>query len=120
MSGPLVSWRSAATADSKPLIKTPYPGTGRIVDDELTHLIATIGENLVLRRSTRLAVGQGGVFSYVHNALGPGLGKIGVIVALESGVSAERARRSRTAAGDARRGREPALSRHRLGAGGGT
>jgi elongation factor Ts len=69
------------------LVKTPYPETGRNVDEELTQLIATIGENLVLRRSTRLAVGQGGIFSYMHNALGPGLGKIGVIVALESGAS---------------------------------
>lgn len=66
------------------LVNTPYPGTGRAVEEELTHLIATIGENLVLRRSTRLAVKEGGVFSYMHNALGPGLGKIGVIVALES------------------------------------
>jgi len=66
------------------LIRTPYPGSGRTVEAELTHLIATIGENLVLRRSTRLAVGQGSVVSYVHNALGPGIGKIGVIVALES------------------------------------
>jgi elongation factor Ts len=61
-----------------------YPETGRTVEEELTHLIATIGENLVLRRSTRLAVSEGGVYSYMHNMLGPGLGKIGVIVALES------------------------------------
>jgi elongation factor Ts len=66
------------------LMQTPYPSSGRTVEAELTYLISTIGENLVLRRSTRLAVGQGGVFSYVHNALGPGIGKIGVIVALES------------------------------------
>ena len=76
----------AATGDGalETLNRTSYPDTGRTVEEELTHLIATIGENLVLRRSTRLAVGQGGVFSYMHNALGPGLGKIGVIVALES------------------------------------
>ena len=61
-----------------------YPGSGRTVEAELTHLIATIGENLVLRRVNRLSAGQGGVFSYVHNALGPGIGKIGVIVALTS------------------------------------
>ena len=67
------------------LTRAAYPETGRSVEEELTHLIATIGENLVLRRSVRLSVGQGGVFSYVHNALGPGFGKIGVLVALESG-----------------------------------
>ena len=98
------------------ITRTPYPGSGRTVEAELTHLIATIGENLVLRRSTRWAVPQGGVFSYVHNALGPGIGKIGVIVALEFGGGGERACRSRKAVGDACRGSEPTLSRHRLGA----
>jgi len=67
--------------------EAPYPGTGRTVQAELTHLISTIGENLVLRRLARLSAGQGGVFSYVHNALGPGVGKIGVIVALTSTVA---------------------------------
>jgi elongation factor Ts len=61
-----------------------YPGSGRTVEAELTHLIATIGENLVLRRVNRLSAREGVVFSYVHNALGPGIGKIGVIVALTS------------------------------------
>ena len=74
----------AGDGELETLLRTPYPGTGRTVADELTHLIATIGENLVLRRSTRLSVREGGVFSYMHNTLAPGLGKIGVIVALES------------------------------------
>jgi elongation factor Ts len=67
-----------------------YPVSGRSVEAELTHLIATIGENLVLRRVNRLSAGQGGVFSYVHNALGPGIGKIGVIVALTSTLDPDR------------------------------
>jgi elongation factor Ts len=71
------------------LKEAAYPGTGRTVEAELTHLVSTIGENLVLRRSRRLSAGQGGVFSYVHNSLGPGIGKIGVIVGLTSTVSAE-------------------------------
>lgn len=71
------------------LLRTAYPGTGRNVEEELTQLIATIGENLVLRRVKRLAVDQGLVASYVHNALGPGIGKIGVIVALASAASTE-------------------------------
>ena len=66
------------------LKEADFPRTGRTVEEELTHLIATIGENLVLRRIARLSTQQGGVFSYVHNALVPGLGKIGVLVALES------------------------------------
>ncbi len=66
-----------------------FPSSGRTVEAELTHLIATIGENLVLRRLQRLSVREGAVFSYVHNALGPGLGKIGVIVALVSRAGAD-------------------------------
>lgn len=54
------------------------------VDLEITHLIATIGENMNLRRSVRLSVSQGVISSYIHNATAPGLGKIGVLVALES------------------------------------
>ncbi len=60
------------------------PNSGRSVEAELTHLISTIGENLVLRRLQRLSTREGAVFSYVHNALGPGIGKIGVIVVLTS------------------------------------
>jgi elongation factor Ts len=59
-------------------------GGMRSVGDELTHLFATLGENMVLRRAQRLAVENGVVVSYVHNALAAGLGKIGVLVALES------------------------------------
>ena len=62
-----------------------FPGTGRTVADELTHLVATIGENMTLRRARVLAVPSGVVASYVHGALKPGLGKIGVLVAVESG-----------------------------------
>jgi elongation factor Ts len=51
---------------------------------ELTTLIATIGENMALRRAKKLTVGEGVVAGYVHNQTAPGLGKIGVLVALES------------------------------------
>src|SRR6201993_2081268 len=72
------------------LKETMFPGSGRTVEEELTHLISIIGENIVLRRVKRLSTGEGGVFSYVHNALGPGLGKIGVIVTLASNAPADR------------------------------
>ena len=62
----------------------PFPGTGRTVAEELTHLVATIGENMNLRRAKVLTVPNGVVATYVHNALKPGLGKIGVLVAVES------------------------------------
>ncbi len=70
--------------DIESLKATDYPGTGRNVADELTHLVATIGENMNLRRIAKLSVTDGVVASYVHSALVPGLGKIGVLVALES------------------------------------
>ena len=70
--------------DVESLKEAAYPGTGRTVAGELAELIGRIGENMVLRRMARLAVGHGVVSSYVHNVLGPGLGKIGVLVALES------------------------------------
>ena len=62
----------------------PYPGTGRDVQGELTHLIATIGENMSLRRAGMLSVSDGIVASYMHNKVATDLGKIGVLVALES------------------------------------
>lgn len=57
---------------------------GKTVEATLTDLIATIGENMNLRRLQSLSVGQGVVATYVHNALLPNRGKIGVLVALES------------------------------------
>ncbi len=70
--------------DVEALKTQAFPGTGRTVAEELTHMVATIGENMNLRRSARLTVSDGVVASYMHSALAPGLGKIGVLVALES------------------------------------
>jgi elongation factor Ts len=52
--------------------------------EKLTGLIATIGENMTLRRTASVSVGEGVVASYIHNVAAPGLGRIGVLVALES------------------------------------
>ncbi len=71
------------------LKKAPYSGTNKTVEEELTHLVATIGENMTLRRSAYLEVSQGVVVPYVHNAAAPGLGRLGVLVALESPASAD-------------------------------
>ncbi len=59
-----------------------YPGTGRNVADELVHLVATIGENMTVRRVAVIDVPGGVAASYIHGALKPGIGKIGVIVGL--------------------------------------
>jgi elongation factor Ts len=68
--------------DAEKLKAAPYPGSGRNVGDELVHLVATIGENMTVRRVAVIDVPDGVVASYVHGALKPGLGKIGVIVGL--------------------------------------
>src|SRR5947209_11801744 len=65
-----------------------YP-TGGTVAEALSENIAMIGENQSLRRAALLEVGEGAVVSYVHNQVAPGLGKIGVLVALESAAPAE-------------------------------
>jgi len=59
-----------------------YPGGGT-VGEKLTSNIATIGENQTLRRAKIVEVSKGAVVSYMHNAVSPGLGKIGVLVAIE-------------------------------------
>jgi elongation factor Ts len=59
------------------------------VADAIASAIATIGENMTLRRAAQLSVGQGVVASYVHSSVAPSLGKIGVIVALESSGKAD-------------------------------
>ena len=70
-------------ADLAAINAAPYPDTGRTVAEEITHLIATIGENMNIRRAVVLTVPQGVVATYVHAALKPGLGKIGVLAAVE-------------------------------------
>ena len=66
-------------ADVEALKTLDYPGTGRTVAEELTHQIATIGENMGIRRLARVDAGQGVVTSYIH-----GNGKIGVLVELQT------------------------------------
>jgi elongation factor Ts len=56
---------------------------GEVVGDMITNLIATIGENMRLRRTARLSVAQGAVALYLHNVQGDGVGRMGVLVALE-------------------------------------
>ena len=74
--------------DVEALGAAQYPGGGT-VQEKLTDNIAKIGENQSLRRAAMLEVNEGAVVSYVHNQVAPGLGKIGVLVALESAAPAE-------------------------------
>jgi elongation factor Ts len=74
----------AAERDVEALKAASFAGNGKTVEGEVADLIGRVGENMVLRRVARLSVGQGHVATYVHNSISPGLGKIGVLVALES------------------------------------
>ena len=78
-----------AAGDLDALTAADYPDTGRNVSEELIHKIATIGENMSLRRMAAVSVGSGAVVSYMHNATAAGLGRIGVLVALESSAGAD-------------------------------
>ncbi len=69
--------------DLEALKAAAYPGKSHTVADELTSLIATIGENMSIRRAKVLRVSSGVVAGYVHQAVRPGLGKIGVLAAVE-------------------------------------
>jgi len=73
-----------AKGNVEKLAEMPFPGTGRSVAAELTDAIAKIGENMNLRRSQVIEVADGVIGSYVHNTVKPGLGKLGVIVGVES------------------------------------
>ena len=77
------------SGDELETLKGAAMPSGTTVADVLTNNIATIGENQSLRRAKRLEVSKGAVVSYVHNQQAPGLGKIGVLVALESEAPAE-------------------------------
>lgn len=78
-----------AASDHTALLAAPYPGGGS-VNEAVTNLIATIGENINLRRSAVLRVKQGAIASYVHGKVegADNLGRIGVMVALESSADA--------------------------------
>ena len=70
--------------DLEKLSSSEFPGAGKSVSDYVTGMIASIGENMTVRRVAVLEVGTGVVAGYIHNQIAPGLGKIGVLVALES------------------------------------
>ncbi len=75
-------------SDVEALGNAAYPSGGTVAE-ALTNNIATIGENQSLRRAAVLEVGEGVIVSYVHNAAAPNMGKIGVLVALESAAPAD-------------------------------
>lgn len=73
-----------ADGSTEKLKTMPFPGSSHPVAEYVAEMVATIGENMTVRRTAALAVTDGVVASYVHNQAAPGMGKIGVLVALES------------------------------------
>ena len=100
--------------DVEALKGTHYPGGGT-VGDAIANAIATIGENMNLRRAAAVHVEEGVIGHYVHNPIAEGLGKIGVLVALESTGKSRGSGAARAAHRFACRGGEPArASMHRV------
>ncbi len=73
-----------AKGDVEALKAAQYPGAGKSVEEYVKEMVGSIGENMTVRRTAYLEVDEGVVASYVHNQAAPGLGKIGVLVALKS------------------------------------
>ena len=84
LAGSIAQVALSAGDDIATLEAAAFPGTGRTVKEEITQAIATIGENMTLRRAKKMTVDGGVVVAYVHSALADGLGKLGVLVGLKS------------------------------------
>ena len=80
----IASLAAKADGDVAKLLAMTYPGKKTTVEDHVKEMIATIGENMSVRRTATLKVSKGVIGSYMHNQAAPELGKIGVMVALES------------------------------------
>jgi elongation factor Ts len=78
-----------AAGDVAKLLAATFPGKSITVEDQVKEMIATIGENMTVRRTALLEVSDGLVTAYIHNKAADGLGRIGVLVALESKGSAD-------------------------------
>ena len=76
--------------DVEKLRDTASQGSRQRIADRLAEMVATIGENMTLRRTAVLSLEQGVIGSYLHNQIAPGLGKIGVLVAVESTAGADK------------------------------
>ena len=80
-----------AYGETEAVAKARYPGSDKTVTETIKDAVGTIGENLSFRRSTKLKVGQGAVATYIHNAVADNLGKLGVLVAIETAGDAAKA-----------------------------
>lgn len=79
-----VAQEALASGTDIEALKKQKAASGKTIEEEITSAVATIGENMTLRRISTLSVNDGVVATYIHGAVKPGMGKIGVLVALES------------------------------------
>ena len=84
MVGEIAGIALAGDGTNEALLAADFPGAGKSVEDHVSEMVGTIGENMTVRRTQKLSVENGVVASYVHGAVADSLGKIGVLVALES------------------------------------
>lgn len=84
MVGEIAAIALAGDGTNEALLAADFPGAGKSVEDHVSEMVGTIGENMTVRRTQKLSVENGVVASYVHGAVADSLGKIGVLVALES------------------------------------
>ncbi|HWK66804.1 MAG TPA: translation elongation factor Ts [Rhizobiaceae bacterium] len=82
----------ATDGSNEKVAEAAYPGTGKTVADTIKDAVGTIGENMSFRRAAKLSVSAGAVATYVHNAAADNLGKMGVLVAVETAGNADAAR----------------------------
>ncbi|PSJ59846.1 translation elongation factor Ts [Pseudaminobacter soli (ex Li et al. 2025)] len=82
----------AGNGESDAVAAAAYPGSEKSVTDTIKDAVGTIGENMGFRRSAKLSVSAGAVATYVHNAVADSLGKLGVLVAIETTGNADAAR----------------------------
>ena len=81
-----------AYGDTDAVAAAKYPGSDKTVADTIKDAVGTIGENMSFRRSAKLSVSEGVVATYVHNAVADNLGKLGVLVAIETAGNHDAAR----------------------------
>ncbi len=84
MVGKIAKLSLKAGGNLSALLATTYPGGSISVEEHVKEAVATIGENMSVRRTSELKVGEGVIIDYVHNRVADGLGKMGVLLALES------------------------------------
>ena len=82
--GDITAAALAAGGDVERLKSAAYPGTQKSIGEHVADMIGKVGENMVVRRTAHLSVSEGVVASYVHNQVASGLGRIGVLVGLQS------------------------------------